>query len=321
MRSPFSFLPCCVVPARIISVDGPREVTRGEDAQFTCSARGHPLPTVSWQFTSVEGDVNEFIHLDTLQDDVKKKYQLSTRLNGSLTMVSTLSIVNADTSTSGKYTCLALNSYRLEDRDVMLNVRGRQIHDARFQSGHCVRNTPIFSISCVGGQFSSQWLPFARFQSLLDRIGNACTCNYVCMVHCEVLTAMVLIVVNTTCSLVVVPPYGLSTRQSAVAVRAGEAVILQCLSKGSQPLKFAWYRHSNGGDRQQIKHEESGGQPQVRIKSTSVQNLQNEMKYWTTNALSNTLAFSELGNHLFWSSELVVWQNNWHKIREPVAEQ
>ena len=64
---------------------------------FSCQAIGEPLPTISWYFNDV-----------MINSSDENEYNISTSLNGTA-VTSILTVVNAQSSDVGTYTCIAEN--------------------------------------------------------------------------------------------------------------------------------------------------------------------------------------------------------------------
>ena len=64
---------------------------------FSCQAIGEPLPAISWYFNDV-----------MINSSDENEYNISTSLNGTV-VASILTVVNAQSSDVGTYTCIAEN--------------------------------------------------------------------------------------------------------------------------------------------------------------------------------------------------------------------
>ena len=82
---------------------------------FSCQATGEPVPTISWHFNGVM--VNES---DT------SEYNISDSTNGNM-ITSSLTIMNAQSSDVGIYTCHAENIIGIDRSSGILTVQGKDI--------------------------------------------------------------------------------------------------------------------------------------------------------------------------------------------------
>ena len=80
---------------------------------FTCVATGEPVPNISWYFNDT-----------TLLVSDASKYSISNSLNGTV-IKSLLTIVSAQSSDVGKYTCHAENIIGTDRSSGVLTVNGK----------------------------------------------------------------------------------------------------------------------------------------------------------------------------------------------------
>ena len=80
---------------------------------FTCEATGEPVPNISWYFND-----------STLLVSDASKYTISNSLNGTV-IKSLLTIVSAQSSDVGKYTCHAENTVGTDRSSGVLTVNGK----------------------------------------------------------------------------------------------------------------------------------------------------------------------------------------------------
>ena len=80
---------------------------------FTCEATGEPVPNISWYFND-----------STLLVSDASKYSISNSLNGTV-IKSLLTIVSAQSSDVGKYTCHAENIIGTDRSSGILTVNGK----------------------------------------------------------------------------------------------------------------------------------------------------------------------------------------------------
>ena len=101
-----------VVPAEII--DELTDLLENETlpSTFTCEATGEPVPNISWYFDDA-----------TLIVSDASKYNVSNSLNG-IVIKSLLTIVSAQSSDVGKYTCQAENIIGTDRSSGILTVNG-----------------------------------------------------------------------------------------------------------------------------------------------------------------------------------------------------
>ena len=81
-------------------------------ASFTCQATGEPVPTISWHFNGVLVD-----KANTM------KYTIS-MMSLNITISSTLTIMNVQSSDVGTYTCNATNVVSTDTSSGILTVNG-----------------------------------------------------------------------------------------------------------------------------------------------------------------------------------------------------
>ena len=80
---------------------------------FTCEATGEPVPNISWYFND-----------STLLVSDASKYSISNSLNGTV-IKSLLTIVSAQSSDVGKYTCQAENIIGTDRSSGILTINGK----------------------------------------------------------------------------------------------------------------------------------------------------------------------------------------------------
>ena len=80
---------------------------------FTCQAAGEPVPNISWYFNDV-----------TLIASNSSKYQVLDSINGTM-IKSLLTIMSAQSSDVGKYTCHADNIVGVDRSSGILTVNGK----------------------------------------------------------------------------------------------------------------------------------------------------------------------------------------------------
>ena len=76
---------------------------------FTCQAIGKPVPTISWYFNGIMINASNYI--------------ISNSLNGTV-VTSSLTIVNAQTSDVGAYTCHTKNIIGSDRSSAVLTING-----------------------------------------------------------------------------------------------------------------------------------------------------------------------------------------------------
>ena len=81
-------------------------------ATFRCQAVGEPVPTISWYFNGVVMNASN-----------SNNYQISNSLNETV-VISSLTIVNAQSSDVGTYTCHAENIIGSDRSSAVLTVNG-----------------------------------------------------------------------------------------------------------------------------------------------------------------------------------------------------
>jgi len=79
---------------------------------FSCQATGQPVPTISWYFNDVLVDVTNTV-----------KYEVLFTMS-STNILSTLRIINVQSSDVGTYRCNATNAVSSDTSSGVLNVRG-----------------------------------------------------------------------------------------------------------------------------------------------------------------------------------------------------
>ena len=84
---------------------------------FSCQATGEPVPTISWYFNGVMINVSD-----------TSKYNISSSVNGTL-VESLLTIVNAQSSDVGTYTCYTENILGTDRSSGILTVNGKNVYD------------------------------------------------------------------------------------------------------------------------------------------------------------------------------------------------
>ena len=95
---------CCTLVTTTIDIEVMNATfNEGDTAYFTCQAIGGPVPNISWYFNGV-----------LLTNGVK--HIISSRLlNTNVTINSTLTIMNVQSSDVGTYTCYATNENELSN--------------------------------------------------------------------------------------------------------------------------------------------------------------------------------------------------------------
>ena len=81
---------------------------------FICKANGEPAPNITWYFNSIMIDISN-----------TSKYNIFDSLNGTV-VTSSLTIINAQSSDVGTYTCFAKNIIGTEQNSGILTVNGKQ---------------------------------------------------------------------------------------------------------------------------------------------------------------------------------------------------
>ena len=81
---------------------------------FSCQAVGEPVPNISWYFSGEMIDVSN-----------ASKYIISNSSNGTM-VISSLKIMNTQSSDVGRYTCVAKNIIGSDQSSGVLKVNGKQ---------------------------------------------------------------------------------------------------------------------------------------------------------------------------------------------------
>ena len=104
----------CLVSANITSEVVDQAKNERDSATFICQATGTPIPTISWFFndSSVNGKTNV------------NKYNIS-QSSSSNTIISTLTILNVESSDVGTYLCNATNEESYDTSSAVLTVNGK----------------------------------------------------------------------------------------------------------------------------------------------------------------------------------------------------
>jgi len=80
---------------------------------FTCQATGEPIPIASWYFNGVMINVSD-----------TTKYNVSSSVNETVVM-SSLTILNTQSSDVGTYTCQAENTIAIDRSSGILTIKGK----------------------------------------------------------------------------------------------------------------------------------------------------------------------------------------------------
>ena len=96
----------------------------GQSASFTCQATGQPVPTISWYFNGI-----------LLGNGAK--YTISETSVNTTTISSTLTIMSAQSSDVGTYTCNATNVVSTDTSSGVLTVNGELLKLLSFISKTC----------------------------------------------------------------------------------------------------------------------------------------------------------------------------------------
>ena len=89
-----------------------KTLNEGVTASFTCQATGEPVPTISWYFNGAPVDKTNTM-----------KYTIS-MMSLNITISSTLTIMNVQSSDVGTYTCNAINVVSTDTSSGVLTVNG-----------------------------------------------------------------------------------------------------------------------------------------------------------------------------------------------------
>ena len=123
-RKPYFFMYTIMLPQNLFNlVQGEilGEVTdvlenETDPVTFSCEATGEPVPVISWYLNDVMINVSDI-----------SKHNVSDRLNG-IVITSYLTIVNAQSSDVGTYSCHAENFIGIDRSSGTLTINGNYIH-------------------------------------------------------------------------------------------------------------------------------------------------------------------------------------------------
>ena len=102
-----------VAPTISSEVTGQR-VNNGDTAAYNCIASGEPIPTINWYFDGTLVDKANVV-----------KYSISQSINAStITISSTLKVMNVQSSDVGTYTCNATNAVSSDTSSGVLVING-----------------------------------------------------------------------------------------------------------------------------------------------------------------------------------------------------
>ena len=102
-----------VAPTISSEVTGQR-VNNGDAATYNCIASGEPIPTINWYFDGTLVDKTNVV-----------KYSISQSINAStITISSTLKVINVESSDVGTYTCNATNAVSSNTSSGVLVING-----------------------------------------------------------------------------------------------------------------------------------------------------------------------------------------------------
>jgi len=91
-------------------------VSNLDTALFTCQATGTPIPNINWYFNGAPVDKGDLT-----------KYAISEMSLNAIAKSSTLTVINAESSDIGTYTCKAVNFKSTDTSSGMLTVNGKNI--------------------------------------------------------------------------------------------------------------------------------------------------------------------------------------------------
>ena len=102
-----------VAPTISSEVTGQR-LNNGDTATYNCIASGEPIPTINWYFDGILVDKTNVV-----------KYSISQSINAStITISSTLKVMNVESSDVGAYICNATNAVSSDNSSGVLVING-----------------------------------------------------------------------------------------------------------------------------------------------------------------------------------------------------
>ena len=102
-----------VVQAEVISNVADILENETNPVTFSCQATGEPIPNISWYFNRI-----------IINTSNTSKYNISNSINGNV-ITSVFTIVSAQSSDVGTYTCHAMNIIGSDKSSAILTVHGK----------------------------------------------------------------------------------------------------------------------------------------------------------------------------------------------------
>ncbi|XP_064487528.1 cell adhesion molecule Dscam2-like [Ornithodoros turicata] len=227
-------------------IDEPKDVTRisGTNVTLTCSARGIPLPKVTW--SKIDGGTNDRTPIKATE--------------GESSGMSTITIHNVGKSHQGQYICTATNGVGNDlSRTLTLRIKPPKIQAFSFPSMLTVGDSTAIVCAVTAGDrpLTFTWLKDGRALETdskikvseapvtstmtIESLSMSHSGNYTCVVTNSVGTA------SYAASLTVNSPPGWTVQPEDITVTAGQEVTFRCDGTGYPNPTVTWTRQSGSG--------------------------------------------------------------------------